>query len=677
MTLTPVLSVGTDTYTTVQTVSISDSTSGATIYYTTDGTTPTASSTRYGGPITVSSSEIIQAIAIATGYAPSAVATATYTINLPPAPTPTYSPLAGTYTSSQTVSISDSSPGAAIYYTTNGSPPTTSATKYAGPILVSSTETIQAIAVATGYSQSAIASAAFTINLPPTSTPVFSPVAGTYTAIQNVSISDSTSGAKIYYTTDGSTPSITSTMYSGAINISATETVQAIAVASGYSQSALATAAYTINIPQVATPTFSPAGGTYTSVQTVTIAVTTSGASIYYTTDGTAPTTNSTKYTSAIAVGTTETIQAIAVATGYKQSALASSTYTINIPQVATPLFSIGGGTYSSIQTVTISDSTSGAMIYYTTNGIAPTTSSTKYTGAITVSASETIQAIAVATGFTQSITASATYTINLPQTATPTLSVPAGTYTSAQLVTLSDSTAGATIYYTTNGTTPTIASTKYTTGINVSTTETVEAIALATGYTQSAVASAMYTLAIPMATLTLSASPNPQGVGEAVVITANVTVVNSSASTAGTFTVTSNGGTICGPAITNTPTGFTCSVTNLAQGTHSISATYVGTYNGGLQANAGPISVSILPVAVTPGWISTCSGNLCSIFSWEYVGVPGEYVGWALGQGAVPNCSAGPSAPNPSNFAKGSILNVIGCASGYEPSPVYSAPVQ
>jgi N-acetylneuraminic acid mutarotase len=76
----PTLSVPAGTYTASQDVSISDTTSGASIYYTTDGTTPTAGSTLYSGPVTVSSSETLQAIATASGYSVSAVASATYTI---------------------------------------------------------------------------------------------------------------------------------------------------------------------------------------------------------------------------------------------------------------------------------------------------------------------------------------------------------------------------------------------------------------------------------------------------------------------------------------------------------------------------------------------------------------------------------------------------------------------
>ena len=79
---------------------------------------------------------------------------------------------------------------------------------------------------------------------------------------------------------------------------------------------------------------------------------------------------------------------------------------------VATPVFSLAAGTYTGAQTVTITDSTSGSKIYYTTNGTTPTTSSTLYSGAITVSSSETLKAIATATGDTPSAPATAAYTI-------------------------------------------------------------------------------------------------------------------------------------------------------------------------------------------------------------------------------------------------------------------------
>jgi len=81
--------------------------------------------------------------------------------------------------------------------------------------------------------------------------------------------------------------------------------------------------------PTCATPTFSPKAGSYTEAQSVIISTETGGATIYYTTDGTAPTTESSKYTAAIPVSETMTIKAIAVADGYDNSAIATATYTI------------------------------------------------------------------------------------------------------------------------------------------------------------------------------------------------------------------------------------------------------------------------------------------------------------------------------------------------------------
>lgn len=172
---------------------------------------------------------------------------------------------------------------------------------------------------------------------------------------------------------------------------------------------------------------------------------------------------------------------------------------------VATPVFSLTAGTYSSPQTLTISDQTPGATIYYTINGDAPNSGSTIYSGQLTVSASETIVAVAVASGHSNSPMAIAAYTINLPPAATPTFSVPSGTYYAPQTVTFTDTTAGATIYYTTNGSTPTTNSTVYAGPITVSTTSTINAIAAASGYANSAVASATY--GFP-STFTIAASP-------------------------------------------------------------------------------------------------------------------------------------------------------------------------
>ena len=166
------------------------------------------------------------------------------------AATPAFSPAPGSYSSAQSVALSDSTPGASIYYTTDGTTPTTSSTLFSAstPIAVASTTTIEAIAVASGYMNSAVASGTYTISLPVAATPAFSPAPGSYASAQSVTLSDSTPGASIYYTTDDTTPTTSSTLFSASspIAVASTTTIEAIAVASGYTNSAVATGVYTI-----------------------------------------------------------------------------------------------------------------------------------------------------------------------------------------------------------------------------------------------------------------------------------------------------------------------------------------------------------------------------------------------------------------------------------------------
>ena len=80
---------------------------------------------------------------------------------------------------------------------------------------------------------------------PLAATPSFWPVPGTYSPTQ-ITLSDATASSTIYYTIDGSTPSASSTRYTGPVTVSSTTTVKAIATASGFSSSAVASATYTV-----------------------------------------------------------------------------------------------------------------------------------------------------------------------------------------------------------------------------------------------------------------------------------------------------------------------------------------------------------------------------------------------------------------------------------------------
>lgn len=159
--------------------------------------------------------------------------------------------------------------------------------------------------------------------------PSFSVPAGSYGPAQSVSLSSLTPGAKIHYTTDGSTPTASSALYSSPITVSSSETIKAIAITSGLNNSNVSSAAYVIN-GAVATPTFSPVAGSYVGAQSVTISSVTSGATFYYTTDGSTPTRSSTLYSGPITVSVSETVKALGIKAGYSDSAIGSAAYVIS-----------------------------------------------------------------------------------------------------------------------------------------------------------------------------------------------------------------------------------------------------------------------------------------------------------------------------------------------------------
>jgi hypothetical protein len=413
----------------------------------------------------------------------------TYTIGgETPTATPTFSLTAGTYTSAQSVTLADTTSGAKIYYTVNGSVPTTSSNVYSAAIRVSSSETLQAVAIASSHTVSSVATATYTISAATNATvkaPVFSVAAGTYTVAQTVNIA-AASGNSIYYTLNGATPTASSTRYTSAIAVNASETLRAIAV-SGKTVSAVTSASYVI-APLITPPVLSVESGTYEAAQTVKITAA-AGDLIYYTTNGATPTASSTRYTAAIAIKANATLRAVAFS-GKKSSSVTSATYVI-ASLITPPVLSLKSGTYTEEQTVKITVPFASQVVHYTTNGTVPTASSAKYTGPVAIRTSQRLVAIAIS-GKVPSHTAVATYVI---AAAAPTVAQQPGTYTSAVNVQMATTTPGAVIHYTLNGTTPTTSSAVFDGYIEVSKTETLKAIAVKAGMSNSAVTSATYNI--------------------------------------------------------------------------------------------------------------------------------------------------------------------------------------
>ncbi len=321
---------------------------------------------------------------------------------------PVFFPPGGTYASAQNVTVVSATPGASIRYTLDGSLPTAAAgTIYNGPISISGNVTLNAIAYKPGLADSPVTGGNYSF-LPQAAAPAFSPGKGNYTSALWISITAATPGATILYTTDGSTPTAANGLvFTSPLYLSQSCTLQAIARANGFIDSPVASATYIFNLPPAAAPVFSPAGGTYSSVQSVSITSATPGATIIYTTDGSLPSDgNGATYTGPVYLNQPTTLQALARATGFSNSPVTSATYTVNLPAAATPVFSPAAGTYSNAQTITISSTTPGATLVYTTDGSTPVEingtilSGTVYSGPVTINRSTMLKAIAFSGSF-------------------------------------------------------------------------------------------------------------------------------------------------------------------------------------------------------------------------------------------------------------------------------------
>jgi glucose/arabinose dehydrogenase len=370
------------------TVVVTCITTNAEIHYTSNGVDPTLSDPFVvsGATIQVSNGTTNKLRAFRADLSPSAVASAVFKFQVG---TPVFSPPQGPITNNTPVSISTATPGAVIYYTINGTTPTTNSSTYSGPLMLSGGMTVEAFGVATGYSNSMVATAFF--SFAQTATPVFSPSSGPITNGTSVSISCATPAAVVYYTLDGSTPTTNSAIYTGPVIINGGTTVSAFATADGYVNSAVQGILF--QLVQTATPVFSPSSGPVAYGSSVSILCATPGAVIYYTTDGTMPTTNSMVYSVPQLIYNDVALSAFAVAPDHLDSAVQSTSYTLL--QAEAPTFSPALGPLTNGTPVSISSATTNVVIRYTLDGSDPNTNANAliysgpllFTNAITLAA--------------------------------------------------------------------------------------------------------------------------------------------------------------------------------------------------------------------------------------------------------------------------------------------------
>ena len=362
-----------------------------------------------------------------------------------------------------TVTIASNGENETIYYTLNGDDPTTSSTKFTSKFKLQSNVVIKAIAVASDKLNSSVRTreySGFKV-----SSVVITPI-----VVDNkmkVKLETSTPGAKIYYAINENNPTTTLNMnYTEPFDIANGDYIYANAVKEGYNEAGWSTHEwiyynnYTCSQPTITVRT-----------DTMVVMSADEDATIYYTLDGTDPTTSSTKYTSEFKLTRNATIKAMAVVDGRLNSNIRSREYSgfVVSSVVITPIV------VDNKVKVELTSTTPDAQIYYNINTeLSPVSSNIKYTGPFEINDGDYIHANALKDGYneagwsTHSWIYFGDYTSNRPTI----------TVNSNNTVSISGD-EGATFYYTIGGETPTTSSTKYTSEFAMSRNDTIKAIAV------------------------------------------------------------------------------------------------------------------------------------------------------------------------------------------------------
>jgi hypothetical protein len=383
------------------------------IYYTIDGTDPTSNGLVYQGTLTMPAGKtVLKFYAIDNKGQASEVKTETYYVSYSydmdlTDPIVDGNPNGWVYDKSKYVELTatdEDDPIVAIYYTLDGSDPIKfkqpselepgqpiflggwvgNGTLYTAPILIEKTTMLKFAAINMAGNASPVYFDIYIIgsgsvdNTPPT--PSASVNGGLYNTGQNIILSSSEAG-HIYYTLNGETPTVNSPEYTSPIVINQNTTLKFFAIDQAGNPSPIYTENYQIDTTKPEAEADLKTGS-YNTVQFVNLSINEPGR-IFFTTNGSAPTTSSKPYLAPLAINKNTTLKFIAVDEAGNISNIYSENYIFDtIPPTAQA--SVKGGLYNTAKTITLTSSEAG-NIYYTINGDTPTSNSTKYNNPISI----------------------------------------------------------------------------------------------------------------------------------------------------------------------------------------------------------------------------------------------------------------------------------------------------
>jgi len=459
------------------------------------------------------------------GHARIKVLAVTYSAGgTPSVATPTFSPEAGSYTTTQNVTISCTTEGATIYYTLDGNDPTTSSAVYSSPIAISETTTVKAMAAKTGMNNSSIATAVY--NFPvvyaniaawkaahTATSSVVSGISGDLTAVfqsgTTLYVQDATGGlliygslGKTYNNGDVISGGVfgTSQLYNGTMEFKPTSTFPDGVAGTAVEPAVVTVAEILADYSAYADRLVKIEGITFDADHTFATNNNTGRTTTFTQGESSMTCYDSFKVLGGFEVTEGENADIIGLAGCYNATRQIFPRSTADIIEALPTYYNVtvAAGITNGTVSVDPTSAIEGATVTVTADpaqGYELTALTYTYAGVATpIDILEAMQFVMPAAD----VTVDATFT-ELAHVANPTFAPAAGQYITAQEVTIACATEGATIHYTLDGTDPTTESPVYAEAFTVSTTTTVKAMAVKEGMNNSDVVSVAYTIIQPI----------------------------------------------------------------------------------------------------------------------------------------------------------------------------------
>jgi formylglycine-generating enzyme required for sulfatase activity len=510
-------------------ITVSTKTSDVKIYYTLDGTTPDINSNyiNNGESIYISNTSTLKAIAKKDTYYDSNLRSGDYIIT-GKLKNPGVSVSSGTYNNYQIVNfLYDSNQPVKYYYTIDGSNPRVNGI-CADKVVIDHSCVIKLYAKLDYWEDSNIAEFSYNISGKVSLVKV-NPNPGAYSAGQTIVLSTITEGTTIYYTNDGTDPSINSIKYNAPFTISQNVTIKAIAVKSGWQSSDICTFIYEFK-QKLTVPTINYDSGTYNNSIDIIIShsITDPGFRFYYTIDGSDPADPNNPnriFGQSVNINKYCIFKACVEKEGFISSDIVQKEYTFICSM---PVADIDEGTYSNSQEVKLSSATAQSDIYYTIDGTDPITNGIKYYGnSIVIDKSLQLKAVTKKNGWINSPEMKRNFIIigSLPDVD---FSPSEGSYKTSQLLTLSCKIPDVKIYYSFDNDTNIINNGNlYSSPILLNKEVVVYAIAVKTGWNNSNIVGKRYVITGKLSSPVFSVTNTTNYNDFDVVFTTNQNAVN------------------------------------------------------------------------------------------------------------------------------------------------------